>query len=129
MAGNGVGAGLIGGEVLRRFNLTLDYGHKQLLLEPNDNFADASEINMSGLVLAPVGVDHKTFKVVFVDSPAIAAGIRRGDILEAIDGKPAKDFTLSQLDQIFKQNGRTFLLSVRRGQKLLQTKITLKRLI
>ncbi len=129
MAGDGVGAGLIGGEVLRRFNLTLDYAHKQLLLEPNDNFADASEINMSGLVLVPVGVDHKTFKVVFADSPAVAAGIRRGDILEAIDGKPAKDFTLSQLHQMLKQDGRTFLLSVRRGQKLLQIKITTKRVI
>ena len=80
MAGNGVGAGLIGGEILRRFNITFDYAHKRLLLEPNENFPDASEIKMSGLVLAPVGVDQKTFKVVFADSQAIAAGIRRAEI-------------------------------------------------
>jgi len=59
MAGDGVGAGLIGGKILRRFNVTLDYAHKRLLLEPNENFPDASEIKMSGLVLAPVGVDQK----------------------------------------------------------------------
>ena len=35
LAGNDVGAGLIGGEILRRFNITLDYAHKRLLLEPN----------------------------------------------------------------------------------------------
>ncbi len=129
MAGNGVGAGLIGGEILRRFNITFDYAHKRLLLEPNENFPDASEIKMSGLVLAPVGVDQKTFKVVFADSQAIATGIRRGDILEAIDGKPAKNFALSQLHQMLKQDGRTFLLSVRRGQNLMQIKMTTKRVI
>jgi Aspartyl protease len=126
MAGNRVGDGVIGGEVLRRFDLTLDYARKRLLLEPNENFADPIEINMSGLVIVPVGV---VFKVLFVDSAAIATGIHRGDILEAIDGEPAKDFTLSQLNQMFKQNGRTFLLRVRRGRKLLQTKITMKRLL
>ncbi len=84
---------------------------------------------MSGLVLAPVGVDQKTFKVVFADSQAIATGIRRGDILEAIDGKPAKNFALSQLHQMLKQDGRTFLLSVRRGQNLMQIKMTTKRVI
>src|SRR5258707_803523 len=33
MAGNGVGAGLIGGEILRRFNITFDYAHKRCMLE------------------------------------------------------------------------------------------------
>jgi hypothetical protein len=130
LAGSDV-AGLIGDEVFRRFDLTIDYEHKRLLLEPNANFADADEYNMSGLILVAFGLDHKNFKVeeLLADSPAIAAGIQRGDILEAIDGKPAEGYTLSQLDQMFKQPEHTYQLSVRRGKKVLQTGITTKRLL
>lgn len=124
-------AGLIGGEFFRRFDLTLDYAHKRLFLQPNAQFTEADEFDMSGLILVAGGPDHKNFQVeeLIANSPAITAGLQRGDILEAVDGKPANSYTLSQLVQMFRKEGQTYQLSVRRGKKQFQTKITTKRLV
>jgi S1-C subfamily serine protease len=86
---------------------------------------------MSGLILVADGSDFKTLRVSRVrsDSPAAAAGLREGDVLLAVDDQPASVFTLFQLKQTFKQDGREVLLRVRRGEEQLQIRFRLKRRI
>src|SRR5262245_56202467 len=116
--------GFLGSEIWRRFRVTLDYSRKQMRLEPNDSLRDPFESDMSGLILVADGADFKTLRVgqVRSESPAAAAGLREGDVLLAVDAQSASMFTLFQLKQIFKQDGREVLLRVRRGEEQLQVR-------
>jgi Aspartyl protease/PDZ domain len=123
--------GLIGGEIFRRFKVVFDYSRRHMILEPSVQFSETYEEDMSGLDLAAEGED---FSVVIVNevkkgSPAAEAGIQEEDIIEAIDGRPTKELTLTQLRKMFRQDGKEYLISLKRGQKEVQTKLKLRRLI
>ncbi len=79
-----------------------------MILEPNRDISNPEEYDMSGMLLIDEGTDFKTFKVkrVIDNSPATLAGLREGDIISAVDGKPTSNLTLEQLRQMFKQKGR-----------------------
>jgi hypothetical protein len=123
--------GLIGGEIFCRFRVVFDFSRKRMMLEPNANSSEPFEVDMSGLDLVSDGED---FSVVVVnevekDSPAAEAGIREADVISAIDGRPAKEFTITQIRRMFMQDDKEYLIALKRGTKELQTKLKLRRLI
>ena len=77
-----------------------------MIIEPNAMFRAPYEFDMSGLFLTSEGGSSQGFKVysTIQGSPAAEAGIREGDVIEAIDGKPASHFTLDQVRQMFKDH-------------------------
>lgn len=125
-------AGIIGAEILRRFKVILDYPRRQLILEPNRDFPTSYQFDMSGLYVTAEGDDFRTFRVfkVIVASPGAEAGLKEGDLIETIDRAPASSFTLEQIRRLFRSSsGRRLLLAVRRAGKLINTELTLRRLI
>ena len=102
-----------------------------MMLEPNAQFSAPFEADMSGLDLATEGEDFSVVVVNEVEkgSPAAEAGIQDEDIITAIDGRPVKEFTVSEIRKMFMQDGKEYLMSLKRGQKELQTKLKLRRLI
>jgi hypothetical protein len=86
-------AGNVGGGVLKRFNITFDYGHKQLFFEPNANNARPDTYDRSGMWLNTCAEGFEVMDVV-KGGPADASGIRVGDRIAAIDGKPAEKLAL-----------------------------------
>jgi hypothetical protein len=124
-------SGVIGGELLRRFKVIFDYAHKRLYLEPNANLTDAFEYDMSGIRMEAEGENLKTFRVkrVAENSPAFEAGVRQGDLILAVDGKPASELSLSQINQMFKQEGKEHVLEIITGEKTKQVRFNLRRLI
>jgi len=123
--------GLIGGEILRRFKLIVDYSRKRIILEPNRGISERYEFDMSGMSLAVGGEDFKIVKVraLVKNSPATEAGLRVGDTIVAIDGRSTAKLTLEQIRRMFRQERRSYSLSVKRNESVLPIKIKTRRLI
>lgn len=122
-------AGNIGGKCLRRFRIIFDYSHQRMILEPNANFPAPDEFDMSGAAIVADGPDLSVIKVLRVrpNSPATEAGLRPLDLIDAVDGKAVRE--LARIKQLFRQEGREYLLRIRRGEQTLQIKIKLRRII
>jgi hypothetical protein len=125
-------AGLIGAEVLRRHHLFIDYPHKRLIFEkPDGPPAEPYEFDMSGLFIATQGDGYKTVVIESVtnNSPAAKAGVKPGDRLESVDGKPVTDYSLDALRQQWQHPGAEVRLVLRRGTEAIHTHFVLKRLV
>ena len=123
--------GNIGGEILRRFTVTFDYPHQRMILEPNQRLGEPLEADMSGLGLRPGPADSHALEVEWLqpDAPAIEAGVREGDLIESVDGRPATELGISGLQPMFRRDGETHRLTIRRGEEHLEITFTTRRLI
>jgi predicted aspartyl protease len=124
-------AGTLGGEVFRRFTVIIDYSRRTIIFEPNAHLSESVEEDMSGIELAADGEEFKTLVVneVAANSPATEAGLKEEDELVEIDGRPVSEFGLDKIRQMFRQEGKEYLLGIKRGEQTLQVKIKLRRLI
>jgi len=124
-------AGDIGGETLRRFLVIFDYSRKQMILEPQPSLAAPFEGDMSGAYLIAEGRDFKTFRVdrVFEKTPAAVARLREGDVIQAIDNRPAAEYTLEDLREMFRRVGSEYMLAIQRGGQTMAVKIKMRRLV
>ena len=120
--------GVIGSEILRRFKVIFDYSRQQMILEPNRYFSKSYEHDMAGMLLVTEGTGFRVRQVV-ENSPATAAGLHEGDVISAINGKPASALTLEQLRLMFMREGRSYLFSIKRGEQQIQRTIKMRRLI
>jgi hypothetical protein len=107
-------AGLLGMDVLRRFKVTLDPARKRLLLEKNAAFPEPFDYDASGLRLQPQGADLTTLEVrrVRPGSPGAEAGIRAGDVILAVDGRPIAEITPFGVRRLFRKDGKEYVLSI-----------------
>lgn len=76
--------GLIGNDLLRRFNLIINYGEHELHLRPNSHFKEQFDYSYTGL---GVYVVDKSIIIedVLKDSPGEKAGLKPGDVIVALD--------------------------------------------
>jgi S1-C subfamily serine protease len=123
--------GLLGAEVFRRYRLTLNFRSKQAIFTETPETQTPYEHDMSGMFLIARGDDFRTIQVInIVDGgPAAKAGIKQGDTLIEIDGKPSAKLTLEQLRAEFKAPGATRVLTVQRGSERLTVTLLLQRLV
>jgi len=106
-------AGNIGGDLLRRFTLTLDYGHQMLYLQPNGAFDTADLFDRSGLWLMHEPAGDVSIADVTAGSGGEAAGLKPGDHILAIDGTTTANIPLTELrDKLKGTPGTKLTLSV-----------------
>jgi hypothetical protein len=86
-------AGNVGGGVLKRFNVTFDYGHQRVIFEPNANVARSDTGDRAGVWLNRAADGFEVADVV-AGGPAEAAGVKLGDRIAAIDDTPAEKLSL-----------------------------------
>lgn len=124
-------AGLVGGYVLSRYTLTIDYARRSAVLLPTASSNRPFEFDASGLSLAAGDASFlsKKVRLVLPDSPAAEAGVKPGDLLLAIDGKPAADFTLAQLRLMLREIGVAHAITLQRGAARIDVRLTTRRLI
>ena len=99
-----------------------------MILEPNRYFSEAYEHDMAGMLLVTEGTGFRVRQLI-ENSPATAAGLHEGDVISAINGKPASALTLEQLRLMFMREGRSYLLSIKRGEQQIEITIKMRRLI
>lgn len=118
LSGNADWIGNIGGDVLRRFTVFLDYQHRRIILEPNSESAEPFEADMSGAALM-LAAHPGRFIVsdVVRNSPASEAGLVPGDTVLAVDGIVPDEGTLPELRERLHREGQTVELTIiRRGE-------------
>ncbi len=92
-------AGNIGAGILKRYVVTLDYGRSLMYLKSvAGTVADLDTFDRAGMW---INNSAKGFEVVDVTkgSPAKKAGLMKGDVITAVDGKPANTVKLYELRQ------------------------------
>lgn len=122
-------AGSIGTGILKRFNVTFDYSRHRVLLwqKPSRDLPD--EADRSGLWLGRSGSDFEVFDVV-PHSPAARSGIKKGDIVTAVDGAPTERLDLFVTREELKSPGkRAVSLTIRNGSRSRVVLIALRDLI
>jgi len=86
-------AGLIGNDVLRRFNIILNYDKGIFYLTPNSHFRDPFDYSYTGLDLYWVQGEIRVGDVM-TDSPADKAGFRADDVVLSINENTSQNLQL-----------------------------------
>ena len=82
--------GLIGNDLLRRFNLIVNYAHSEIYILPNNSYRQPFDYSYSGVSIALI--DGKVMVTdVMTGSPGEKAGLREGDVILKINGDANQD--------------------------------------
>lgn len=125
--------GNIGGELLRRFIVTINYPEKFLTLKPIKRaMKETFEHDMSGMDLRAKGEKYNEYYIdrVIEDSPAYEAGLVKDDRLMFINNVSAGTLNMTEIYKLLqRKEGKEIDLVVRRGGNLIFTTLVLKRII
>jgi hypothetical protein len=83
-------SGLIGSDLMRRFNLILNYSRKEIYAIPNSHFRDQFDYTYTGVDLYSINGKILVGGVT-KDSPADKAGVKEGDIVLAVNDDEVQD--------------------------------------
>ncbi|MDH7463372.1 aspartyl protease family protein [Chitinophagaceae bacterium 26-R-25] len=116
--------GLIGNDLLRRFNVILNYEKREIYLMPNSHFREPFDYAYSGL-----SIYYIEGQVVITDimkgSPAAAAGFREGDVIVAINENTSRNVQIYKgLLQAPNQRVRLIIARENEGLKEITFKVS-----
>jgi Aspartyl protease/PDZ domain len=118
-------AGILGSDLLRRFNIVLNYDQRVFHLKPNSHYNDNFDYSYSGLELYYKDGDIIIGDVAR-DSPAEKTGLKEGDILIALNNNFTN--TLQQMKALLQNAGRVDMI-VKRNSELLKFSFKVKNIL
>jgi PDZ domain len=123
-------AGNIGNEVFERFICTFDYEHRMLYMEPGKRYGKTDRFSRAGVQLARYGDAVKAMQVL-PGSAAADAGIKEGDEVVTLDGKPILSRSQDEVSAMFENGavGEKHTLEIKRDGKPRKVTIKLKEMI
>lgn len=100
--------GIIGGELLQRFRVHLNYAAAEAILIPNAGASARFDYETCGMFVAGEGADFRLLRVkdVVPSSPASRAGLQIGDQIVAFGNRFGLRLTLESLRSICRGEGR-----------------------
>lgn len=107
--------GIIGNDILRRFNCILNYDKRDFYLTPNSHFLDAFDYSYSGIELYFINGQIVVGDVA-KDSPAESSGLKEGDIVISINN--VFNQNLTQLKTALQNANEKIKIIVRRDGEL-----------
>lgn len=111
--------GLLGNDLLRRFNIILNYPEKRIHLTPNSHYRDPFDYSYAGMNLYVVDGAIEVQDVI-EGSPADEAGLKNGDVVVGINNNISGNIT-EYKDMLSKESRLTFIIS--RSGELLTLKL------
>lgn len=95
--------GIVGNDLLRRFNMILNYPKKEIHLSPNTHFKDGFDYSYTGINLYYRDGQVLSDEVI-ENSPAHKAGLREGDIIVGVNNNFSNDIEAykSQMSEVGK---------------------------
>jgi hypothetical protein len=123
-------AGNIGTQILERFKCILDYDRRELILEPGKKYSKRDQFTRAGVQLARFGDNVKAMQVLD-DSPAAKAGLKEGDEVVSLDGKPILSYAPDDLTELLHNGkvGRKIVFEVTRDGKKEKRTLTLREIL
>jgi hypothetical protein len=124
--------GIIGNQILSRFQLIIDYPKGRLFLAPAPGSKAVFKSEKSGMLIAASGKRLDTFTVydILPDSPAQAAGVQINDRIRAVNGWPVAFHTLEALsDKFYARDGKKINLLIERNGVRFKLSFRLKSLV
>lgn len=118
--------GLIGNDLLRRFNVTMNYDRRDIYLVPNSHFNEPFDYSYTGLELYYID-GRIIIGDVAKGSPAEEAGLKEDDIVVAVN----KDFSQSMKNYkaAIQSTGERLQLIIQRDGNLIQYTIKVKNIL
>lgn len=124
--------GIIGNQILNRFDIIIDYPREKLYLKPNKRFKKKFKYDKSGLDIYASGNNLNTFLIqqVLSNSPAAEVDIRVNDQIVKLNGLPIGLFQLKDvLFTLKKKEGKKIRMIIKRDGKRLKKVFRLRKLI
>lgn len=124
--------GLLGGEILSRFNFIIDFAKEKLYLQTNRFFKQKFTYDKSGLVLIAGGDNLSLFTVhqVLPNSSAEKAGLKKGDELVRLNFVPTRFYNLNEVNRKLQgKTGKKIRIIFIRNNTKMATTLTLRDLI
>lgn len=103
--------GLIGDDILRRFNIILNYPQREIHILPNSHFRDLFDYSYTGMTLYSVN-GHIVADDIIKGSPADKSGIKNGDIIMSIENNFSNNIETYK-DLLQKSGSKTKILIMR----------------
>jgi hypothetical protein len=118
--------GLIGNDLLRRFNVVINYPQRQFHLTPNSHYHEPFDYSYSGIELY---LDNGQILLgdVAKGSPAEQAGLKEGDIVIAVNTNFSQN--LNQYKAALQRSGESVKLIIRREGQLMDFKIRVRSIL
>jgi hypothetical protein len=123
--------GNVGSGILKRFIVTFDYDHQIMYLKrPARPVMDTGTHDRAGMWINAVPEGFKIADVT-ITGPAEAAGLKAGDIITAVNGKPAKAIPVYEMRRRLRNEspGTALTLKVKRDDGTHEVKVVLRDLI
>jgi len=97
--------GLIGNDILRRFNVIFNYPQQEIYIKPNKHYLDSFDYSYTGLGIYLIN-GAITVTDIIKDSPAEKAGFKYGDIIIGVEGNFSNNI---QAYKVLMQNAKARL--------------------
>ena len=118
--------GIIGNDILRRFNLILNYAKREFYFMPNSHYQEGFDYAYSGVELYYIDGEIILGDVA-IGSPAEVAGLREGDILVGINNLLGAN--IQQFKTALQSAGEKIKMIVTRDGKLMEFNFKIKSIL
>lgn len=118
--------GLIGNDILRRFNVIFNYQKRDIHITPNSHYREPFDYSYSGIELYYLN-NRIEIGSVIKGSPADLAGVREGDEVVSINNLISQNF--NQYKAILQSSNEKLKLILRRNGELKQVQLKVKSIL